>query len=111
MAINKSTPSNIAHTERPIEYFQLKTPSWTVHTEKSPIHISHLMEYVSAYVPSSALQEQLVDDLRDAILRAKKTRESVRVDQDGEMFFLVSPAGEFDLCLRWQRFKFVDGKE
>lgn len=85
----------------PLEWYHLKP----ITGEASVVHISHLMEYVSAYRPSGEMTTALMEDLRDALLRARKSRSPEIVDQDGEMFFVVNPAGSIDLCLRWKHYE------
>jgi hypothetical protein len=75
------------------------------------LHISHLFRYVSAYHYSEEMAKNLLEDLHEAIRKAKETKEGVIVDQDGEMFFLVSPAGNIQLCLRWKTYRFPNDKD
>lgn len=83
-------------------------PGFT-HVERSEgeihLHFSHLHHYVSAYEAVELRVTELKEDLVSALARAKKTRNSQVVDQDGEMFFLAHPNGEFSLCLRWKTYK------
>lgn len=71
----------------------------------TPIHLSHFMNLVSAYEPSSNMIENLFNDLQHAIEKAKSHCESKIVSQDtNEFFFLVHPSGSIDLCARMRSF-------
>lgn len=72
------------------------------------LHVSNLHQYVSAYRTSKETVDDLVSDLCVALDTAKITRERQIVDQDGEMFFVVYPAGTISLCLRWKTYKVAD---
>ena len=82
----------------------VKTPSENI---DNALHISHLMQYVSAYEPVPERMADLKVSLGEALQRAKATCTGQIVDQDGEMFFVVNPSGTFDLCLRWKHFQFA----
>jgi hypothetical protein len=77
------------------------------------LHLSHLMQYVSAYEPSPEQVQMLAESLYDAWQDAKVARNTQQayetriVDQDGEMFFLMNANGTFDLCVRWKHFEYV----
>jgi len=73
------------------------------------LHISHLHHYVSAYVTSKERVDDLVEALVWGLKQAKDTTTAVIVDQDGEMFFVVYPAGQISLCLRWKSYHIIPG--
>lgn len=77
-------------------------------TGPTKLHISHLMQYVSAYHRSPNAIAELEDDLINAVRRADSKTEAQIVSQDGEMFFIVYPSGTISLCLQWKDFEIVD---
>ena len=70
-------------------------------------HISHLYEYVSAYVNSKEEWEDLVEMIEEALTKADKTGETQIVDKDGEFCFHVTPAGYLILMIPWKHYKIV----
>ena len=77
-------------------------------SKERKLHISHLFDFVSAYARTDELQKQLQQDIRDALAKAKETRQSQYVNMDGEMFFQVHPFGSISLCLEWQKFDLIE---
>lgn len=75
------------------------------------LHVSHLLGYVSAYEPSEAQVDLLVESICQAQAIATLSHQPQYVDQDGEMFLMVNPNGTFDLCLRWKHYEFVPETE
>lgn len=73
--------------------------------EGSSIHLSHLFSYVSAYVYSREMCEELADMIEFALEEAKSTGQLQVVDQDGECCFHVSPTGYIKLMLPWKTYK------
>ncbi len=68
------------------------------------IHISHLYEYVSAYVMSKEEVDFLVNMLETALVQAKSSGQTQIVDRDGEFCFHVTPAGYITLMIPWKTF-------
>lgn len=66
--------------------------------QEGPIHISHFMHLVSAYVPSKERVTELAKDIECALLDAKADNRTVTVSQDSnEFMFVVYPSGTITL--------------
>ena len=76
---------------------------------ETKLHISHLYDYVSAYVRTQEEIEILVDSLVFAINEAKGTKQTQIVDRDGEFCFHVTPAGYIILMIPWKIYEIVGG--
>lgn len=72
------------------------------------IHISHLYQYVSAYVNSEEEWKDLANMLEEALKVAKATVEVQIVDKDGECCFHVTPAGYIILMLPWKTYRILE---
>jgi len=67
-------------------------------TEKSECHISHYFHLVSAYELCPDMVNSLMEDIREAIVEAKKTSKPVEVSQDAtDHVFLAFPSGRIGL--------------
>lgn len=75
--------------------------------DEKKLHISHLYHYVSAYQYTKEDCDDLVEQLEQALRKAKAKTEVVLVDKDGEMFFAVYPSGNISLCLRWKEYEVI----
>ena len=77
--------------------------------EESPIHISHLHRYVSAYVTDKQTVTDLVSDISYALTIAKDKKETQIVHQDGEFCFHVYPSGIIVLMIPWREYTIYGG--
>ena len=75
----------------------------------SPIHISHLFDYVSAYERNADTVADLAAAVDDALTVAKSTGRTQIVDQDGEMCFHITPDGYLILMVPWRHYTAVQG--
>jgi hypothetical protein len=97
-------PIHIKHEQKEIEHFtHVKREE---HQEK--LHISHLYDYVSAYVHSSEELEDLIQMIVSALKEAKETKQVQIVDKDGECCFHVTPNEYIILMLPWKRYKIIE---
>jgi hypothetical protein len=75
---------------------------------ETKLHISHLYNYVSAYVGSKEEIEDLVDMISFAIDEAKEKGQTQIVDKDGEFCFHVTPMGYVILMIPWKIYEIID---
>lgn len=72
------------------------------------LHVSHLHKYVSAYVTTTEMVDQLIKDIDFAMKEAKSTGKVQIVDQNGECCFHISPNGYITLMLPWRCYQIVE---
>lgn len=79
------------------------------HLEKdnsAPVmHISHLLQYISAYVPHKDDTKELGEMIELALCMAKDTSECQYVNMDGECELRCSPTGYVTLMLPWRTYR------
>ena len=75
------------------------------------LHFSHLYRYVSAYEYSKEMLDDLIEQIEEALIQAKKNTEILIVDHDGECCFNVYPNGKIQLMIPWKRYKIIRDEE
>ena len=74
-------------------------------------HISHLFQYVSAYELTKETLSDLINDIEQALIKARTTVETQIVHQDGECCLHITPTGYIILMLPWKVFTLFDEKD
>ena len=73
------------------------------------IHLSHFHKFVSAYESSKEMVEDLAEDIRMAVKKAKETKEAIIVCQDNsDHVFIVWPRGSISLMAERKRFEILE---
>jgi len=69
------------------------------------MHISHLLQYISAYVAHKDDTKELGEMIEAALTKAVELTECQYVSMDGECELRISPAGYITLMLPWRRYR------
>lgn len=69
------------------------------------MHISHLLQYISAYVPHAEDIKELGESIEAALTKAIETVECQYINMDGECELRISPTGYITLMLPWRVYR------